>query len=99
MKMLFQKNKILEKSNKNNFKSFEFINYLILLSKELSNNYACFDLIKILENYYRHNFHYMVYLINMKSLTNSKKHTKKLNKILISQLNKIFNLYLQILKK
>lgn len=60
--------------------------------------YKCYDLITILRSYCRHILPYIFYFFSLKDLDNPKKHIKKLNKLLLTQMIKIIDLYINTLE-
>ena len=84
------------KSNKN-YDIQDFKNSLHLLHEELCKNYNCTDLQKILSNYFNNNIQYIFHILNIRNLSNCKKHEKELQKIFFNQLNKIVEEYIKII--
>lgn len=68
------------------------------INKILSNNPKSIDLNKIIQNYYKYNLPYIVYLLNIRKLDNPKKHMKVLKKRLLTQLSKIIDFYIDIVE-
>lgn len=77
----------------------QYLTNLINLIVQLKENDETDELPKILTYYFSYTSHYIIYFFNIKEVTNHKRHIKKINKILIKQLYKIVDKYIQILEK
>lgn len=60
--------------------------------------FVCYDLQKILNNYFSFVIHYIFYLLNLKDVPNKKEHIKKLQILISEQLLKVVDEYIDILK-
>jgi len=88
--------KILEKFYKiKSFSSYHEYKTVIFqtLNQLLFESTVAKDLQSVLTNYCQHNLHYVFYLLNTSEVNNYKKHTKNINNLLYTQLNKIINTY------
>ena len=54
---------------------------------------------KVYRSYFNLTIHYVIYFFNLKEVNNHKRHIKKINRILIHQLNKIVNTYINSYEK
>lgn len=76
--------------------------YMKELTKLISNSVQhrkMDNLSDILYNYYQFVIHYIIYFLHLKEVNNHKKHTKKINKILLEQLYRIVNTYINHFEK
>lgn len=60
---------------------------------------GCVDLARVMQNYSSHTLHYIFYFFTLKSISNPKRHIKRLNKVYFEQTMKIFDFYIDILQK
>lgn len=77
----------------------EFKNMIFILQEELCLPHACIDLQKISNSYYNRTVNYIFYMFNLRNLTDTKKHIKKLQKLFILQISKIVDEYINILEE
>ena len=79
--------------------SEKFLELLTSYREELFSEYKCHDLQSIIKNYSEHNFAYIFYFMNLKHISNPKKHIKHLLGAFSGQIRKIIDAYIDILKK
>lgn len=92
--------KSLKSFSRKSFKRIsDFKNALHLLHDELCKNYICYDLQKILSNYFNNTIHYIFYLFNIEGIDNILFHAESLQKLFYLQLNKIVVEYIKILSE
>ncbi len=90
------KKKQIEIFSAKKFNSVEtYINEHLEFIKNLTNSSN--ELSHIFDFYFKYTSHYIVDMLNTKNLKNQKHHIKKINKLLIKQLNKILNRYIDAL--
>lgn len=95
------KNKFNEWLSTKHSSSEKFLMVLEELNDEVFRNasYKCKDLNKILWNYFRYTFPYIIYFFNLRSIENPKAHMKKIIKNLLIKINNIIDIYIELLEK
>lgn len=68
------------------------------IQEHFCEGYICYDLQKILNNYFNFVIHYIFYFLNLQRLSNKKLHIKSLQNLLSEQLLKIIDEYIKSLK-
>lgn len=68
------------------------------IQENFCEGYTCYDLQKILNNYFSFVIHYIFYLFNLKNILNKRKHIRTLQILLSKQLLKIIDAYIESLE-
>lgn len=68
------------------------------IQENFCEGYVCYDLQKILNNYFSFVIHHIFYLFNLEKLSNKKEHIKNLQGLLCKQLLKIADAYIESLE-
>lgn len=92
------RNKIVKLKKLKKIQEKEFKLKLHEIQENFCEGYVCYDLQKILNNYFNFVIHYIFYLLNLQEVSNKKEHIKNLQELLSNQLLRIVDDYIKSLK-